>query len=277
MVKIYKPTTSTRRKMSVVEYKKVLTVKKPFKKLTTGKKSNAGRANGKVSVRHKGGGHKRKLRIVDFKQNRFDIPAKVETIEYDPNRSAFLALIKYQDGKHSYILSPDNLKVGDEIITSQKKVSFKIGNRMSLKNIQVGTMIHNIEMIPGKGGQLAKSAGSYVTLGAKEKGFAQITLPSSEIRIIPEECLATIGQVSNLEHSAQRIGKAGRKRWLGIRPTVRGTAMAPNAHPHGGGEGRTTTGLKYPKTPWGKCAYGKKTRKKNKRSNKYIIKGRKRR
>ncbi len=274
-MKIYKPITSSRRKASVVEYKKVLTTKKPFKKLTIGKKSKTGRSKGKISVRHKGGGHKRKLRIVDFKQNRFDIPAKVETIEYDPNRTAFLALIKYQDGKHSYILSPENLKVGDEIITSEK-ASFKTGNRIPLKEIPVGTTVHNIEMIPGKGGQLAKSAGVFATLSAKEDGFAKITLPSGEIRLIPEECLATIGQVSNLEHSMQKMGKAGRKRWLGIRPTVRGTAMAPNAHPHGGGEGRTGVGLKYPKTPWGKCAYGKKTRKKNKKSNKYIIKGRKR-
>jgi len=274
-MKIYKPITSSRRKASVVEYKKVLTTKKPFKKLTIGKKLKTGRSKGKISVRHKGGGHKRKLRIVDFKQNRFDIPAKVETIEYDPNRTAFLALIKYQDGKHSYILSPENLKVGDEIITSEK-ASFKTGNRIPLKEIPVGTTVHNIEMIPGKGGQLAKSAGVFATLSAKEDGFAKITLPSGEIRLIPEECLATIGQVSNLEHSMQKMGKAGRKRWLGIRPTVRGTAMAPNAHPHGGGEGRTGVGLKYPKTPWGKCAYGKKTRKKNKKSNKYIIKGRKR-
>jgi large subunit ribosomal protein L2 len=274
MVKIYKSKTPGRRKSSVVEYKKVLTAKKPFKKLTVGKKSKAGRSKGKVSVRHKGGGHKKRLRIVDFKQSRFDIPAKVETIEYDPNRSAFLALICYQDGKHSYVLAPDGLKVGDEIITSGK-APLKAGNRLPLKKIPVGTMVYNIEMIPGKGGQIAKSAGNYAMLGAKEGGLAQLTLPSGEIRLIPEECLATIGQVSNIERSSQRIGKAGRKRWLGIRPTVRGTAMAPDAHPHGGGEGRTKTGLKYPKTPWGKCAYGKRTRKKDKKSNKYIIKHRK--
>lgn len=250
----------------------------PYKKLLKPKPSRAGRSRqqGKITVRHRGGGHKKKYRIIDFKRDKFDIPAKVERIEYDPNRSANIALVCYKDGERRYILAPDKFKTKHQIITS-KKTEIKIGNRMQLKNIPVGTLVYNIEMEPGKGGQVARSAGSWVQMQGCENRLAQLKMPSSEIRLVSEQCFASIGQVSNPQHNSRRIGKAGRKRWMGWRPTVRGSAMNPVDHPHGGGEGRAPIGLKHPKTPWGKPALGKKTRKKKKKSNRRIVKRRKKR
>lgn len=273
-IKTYKPITPSRRQLTSIDYKKVLTKKEPEKGLVFGLKKKGGRSYGKISVRHKGGGGKRLYRIVDFKQDKFDIPAKVAALEYDPNRSAFLALLKYQDGEKRYILAPHNLKVGDEILSSKKKIEIKVGNRMPLSFIPSGVPIHNLELFPEKGGQIVKGGGTSAKILAKEDNFAQVKLPSGEIRKFPLDCLASIGQVSNPEAKAIKIGKAGRKRWLGIRPTVRGKAMHPAAHPHGGGEGRSPVGLKHPKTPWGKPAKGVKTRKK-KPSDKLIVKRRK--
>jgi large subunit ribosomal protein L2 len=239
-----------------------------------GKKETAGRSKGRVSVRHQGAGAKKLYRIVDFKQDKFDIPAKVQAIEYDPNRSAFLALIFYQDGEKRYILAPSNIKVGDEILSSRSKIEIKEGNRMPLAFIPIGTPVHNIELFPGKGGQIVKSAGTSATVSAFENHYVHLKLPSGEIRKVSKDCLASIGIVSNPDHDKIKIGKAGRTRWKGIRPTVRGKAMPPSAHPHGGGEGRSPVGLKYPKTPWGKPAKGVKTRKRQ-ISDKFIVKRRK--
>jgi len=275
-IKKYKPTSPGRRGMTGIDYRK-LTKKKPEKALLSPKTRKAGRGSeGKITTRHKGGGAKKRYRIIDFKRDKFDIPAKIAAVEYDPNRSAFIALAIYADGEKRYILAFHNIKVGDKIIASRKEnTEIKVGNRLCLKHILPGTSVYNIEMIPGKGGQIVRSAGSSAVVSVVEGGFAQVNLPSGEVRKIPEEAMATIGQVSNVEHSMVVIGKAGRSRWMGKRPTVRGSAMNPVDHPHGGGEGRQPIGLKYPKTPWGKPALGKKTRKKNKPSNKYIIKGRK--
>jgi len=274
-MKKYRPITPGTRRKAGIEYKKILTAGKPEKSLIGYLKKRAGRNyQGRITVRHQGGGHKRLYRIVDFKREKLDIPAKVKTIEYDPNRSAFIALVAYNDGGKRYILAPQELKVGDEIITSEK-APFKPGNRLPLKNIPVGMFVHDIELIPGQGGKIVHSAGSGAQVTAQEGDFTHLTLPSSEIRMVRGSCMATIGSLSNPEYVFTNLGKAGRMRWLGVRPRVRGTAMNPVDHPHGGGEGRTPIGLEGPKTPWGKQAFGVKTRKKKKYSDKFIIQRRK--
>ncbi len=275
-IKVYKPTTPARRKTSVLVNKE-LSKKRPAKSLITIRKKQAGRNNqGRISVRHQGGGAKRYIRIIDFKRDKFDIPAKVESLEYDPNRNANIALLLYPDGERRYILAPDQLKVGDKIVSSKdKKIAIKIGNRLALKRIPTGTIISNVEMVPGKGGQLARSAGNGLSLMAIYDKKAQLKMPSGEIRLVSEDCLATIGVPSNPEFRNIRIGKAGRKRHMGIRPTVRGKVMNPVDHPHGGGEGSNPIGMKHPKTYKGKPAYGVKTRKKNSPTNKFILKRRK--
>ncbi len=274
-IKIYKRNAAGRRNMSVVKPDN-LTDKKPEKSLVAKLDKNTGRSWGKISVRHKGGNQKRKYRIISFGREKIGIPGKISAIEKDPNRSALIALVNYRDGEKKYVLAVQGMKVGQEILSGEK-VAIKEGNRMKVKNIPVGTIISNIEIFPGRGGQMVRSAGSGATLMAVDEKNAQIKLSSSEVRLISSECYVTIGQVSNFEHSAERIGKAGRNRWKGIRPTVRGSAMNPVDHPHGGGEGRQGIGLKHPKTPWGKPALGKKTRKKFKYSNKFIVKRRSKR
>jgi len=251
-----------------------ITKKSPEKSLVVSLKKNSGRNNqGKITVRHRGGGHKIKYRMIDFKRNKDGIPAKVSAIEYDPNRTANIALIVYADGEKSYILAPNKLVVGDTLM-SGAKAEIRIGNALPLANIPVGSQIHNIEMKPGKGGQLVRSAGNVAQLMAKEGKFATLRLPSGEMRMVPIECKATLGQVGNIDHELITIGKAGRKRHMGIRPTVRGSVMNPNDHPHGGGEGKAPIGRPSPMTPWGKPALGFKTRKKKKQSNKYIVRKR---
>lgn len=275
-MKVYKPTTPSRRGMTRADDKQLTRKVKPFKKLLKTKKSKAGRSKqGRITVRHKGGGHKRKYRVIDFKRlDKLSIPAKVQSIEYDPNRSAYIALISYSDGEKRYILAPQGLKKDDEIITNEK-TPLKSGNRMFLKNIPIGTSVYNIELSPGQGGKIVKSAGDSAQVMAIEGGYAQLTLPSGEIRMVSEKAMASIGALSKPEHTFVKLGKAGRKRWLGIRPTVRGSAMVPADHPHGGGEGKAPVGLrKGPKTPWGKQAFGVRTRKKRKYSDKFIIRRR---
>ena len=273
-VKTYKPTTNGRRNMSVLDFKEEITTNKPEKSLLVSKSKKAGRNNqGKITVRHHGGGAKQKYRIIDFKRNKDNVIGKVATIEYDPNRSANIALINYLDGEKRYIIAPKGLKVGMQVESGLKK-DIKVGNAMPLSDIPVGTMIHNIELKPGKGGQLVRSAGSSAQLLGKEEKYVVIRLTSGEVRKILSSCRATIGEVGNESHELVKIGKAGRKRHMGIRPTVRGSVMNPNDHPHGGGEGRTPVGRKSPLTPWGKPALGLKTRKKNKHSNKYIVRRR---
>lgn len=273
MIKKLKPTTSGIRQLTYVDFS-TLTKKKPEKSLITRLRRNSGRDNrGRVSVRHQGAGAARHYRMIDFKLNQNIGDAKVLAIEYDPNRSAFIALISKNDGRKAYIIAPARLKVGDSISISQKS-DINPGNRMMLRNIPLGTEIYNVELTPGRGGQIARSAGNKASVVAKDSGFAHIRLPSGEIRKIREECFASIGTVSNPEHNLVTIGKAGRMRHMGIRPTVRGKAMHPAAHPHGGGEGVNSIGLKYPKTPWGKHALGVKTRR-NKRTDKYILQRRK--
>ena len=274
-VKVYKKNNAGRRKMSIVKPEN-LTDKKPEKSLLKKLNKKAGRSHGKISVRHRGGGAKKKYRVIDFKMNKVGVESKVEAIEKDPNRSALIALLLDADGERRYILATQNMKVGDKIIVDEK-TPMDEGNRMMLKNIPVGTTVCNIEMVPGKGAQIVRSAGSSALLQAIDNGMAQLKMPSSEIRLVREDCFATIGQVSNFEHNIYRIGKAGRKRHMGWRPAVRGSAMNPVDHPHGGGEGTQPIGLKYPKTPWGKPALGVKTRKKKKASNKFIIRRRKKR
>lgn len=271
-IKIYKPTTSARRKMSVV--KDELTKKKPERSLIKILKRRAGRSKGRIVVRHRGGGEKRYYRIIDFKRDKFDIPAKVEAIEYDPNRSCRIALLKYEDGEKRYIIAPQKLKIGDEIISSKKKIKIKNGNCLPLEYIPAGLYIHNIELTPGKGGQIVRSAGNWAQIQAIEGKYAQLRMPSKEVRLVLKNCLATIGQVSLPEHRTIRIGKAGRKRHMGIKPTVRGKAMNPKDHPHGGGEGRHPIGMIHPKTKWGKPAMGVKTRKKKRYSDRLIIRRR---
>lgn len=273
-VKVYKPTTNGRRNMSVLDFKQEITTDKPCSSLTVSLKKNAGRNNqGKITVRHRGGGAKRKYRIIDFKRNKDDIVGKVATIEYDPNRSANIALINYMDGEKRYIIAPKGIKVGDKIVSGNNK-DIKVGNAMPLSEIPMGTLIHNIELKPGKGGQLVRSAGSSAQLLGKEGKYVLVRLTSGEVRKILGTCRATIGEVGNDSHELVKIGKAGRKRHMGIRPTVRGSVMNPNDHPHGGGEGRAPVGRKSPLTPWGKPALGLKTRKKNKQSNKFIVRRR---
>jgi len=274
-IKIYRKNNAGRRNMSIVK-SDILTKKKPEKSLLAPKKSKAGRSNGKISVRHQGGGNKQRFRIIDFKQDILGMPGKVMAIEKDPNRSGFIALICYASGEKRYILATEGLKTGDQIVC-EANAPVKSGNRMMIKNIPVGTIISNVEMFRGKGGQFARSAGSGVILMAVDEKNAQLKLASGEIRLVNNECYATVGKISNFEHNAVTIGKAGRKRHMGVRPGVRGSAMNPVDHPHGGGEGRQGIGLKHPKTPWGKPALGKKTRKKKKYSNKFIIKRRQKR
>ena len=272
-IKKYNPTTPGLRGMTVSTFEEI-TAKAPEKSLTETLKKNAGRnVRGKITVRHRGGGARRKYRIIDFKRRKDDIPGTVATIEYDPNRTANIALIVYADGEKRYIIAPEKLKVGD-VIFSGPEADIKVGNALPIANIPVGTMIHNIELKPGKGGQLARSAGNAAQLMAKEDKYAQVRLPSGEVRKVLIECRATIGEVGNADHGNIQIGKAGRKRHMGWRPTVRGSVMNPNDHPHGGGEGRAPIGRKGPVTPWGKPALGYKTRKKNKASNQYIVKRR---
>jgi large subunit ribosomal protein L2 len=273
-IKKYKPTSAGRRGMSVLDYAEI-TTDKPEKSLLAPLHKKGGRNNqGKLTVRHQGGGHKRQYRVIDFKRNKDGIPGRVATIEYDPNRSANIALINYVDGEKRYILAPKGLKV-DMVIESGAESDIKVGNALPLKNIPVGTVIHNIELKPGKGGQLVRSAGTEAQLLGKEGDYVLVRLNSGETRYILATCRATIGQVGNLEHELVNIGKAGRSRWLGKRPTVRGSVMNPNDHPHGGGEGRSPIGRKSPMSPWGKPTLGYKTRKKNKASDKYIVRRRK--
>lgn len=271
-VKTFKPYAPGRRFMTVASFEEI-TAKKPERSLVTSLQKHAGRnQQGKMTVRHQGGGHKRLYRIIDFKRMKDGIPAKVATIEYDPNRSARIALLFYADGEKRYIIAPNGLKVGD-VIVSGADADIKVGNALPLKNIPVGTIVHNIEMKIGKGAQLARSAGSSAQLMAKEGDRALLRLPSSELRKVHINCRATIGQVGNIEHENISIGKAGRSRWLGIRPANRGVTMNPCDHPHGGGEGHSPVGRKHPVTPWGKCAYGTRTRK-PKASDKLIVKRR---
>ena len=272
-IKKYKPITPGQRGMTVSAFDEI-TKTTPEKSLTVTLKKHSGRnVRGKITVRHRGGGYRPKYRIIDFKRLKDGIPGKVSAIEYDPNRSANIALIFYADGEKRYIIAPNKLKVGDTIV-SGPDADIKIGNTLPLKNIPVGTVIHNVELKPGKGAQLVRSAGNGAQLMAKEGDYAQVRLPSGEVRKIRIECRATIGEVGNLDHENIKIGKAGKKRHMGIRPTVRGSVMNPNDHPHGGGEGRAPIGRKGPVTPWGKPALGLKTRKKNKASDKYIVKRR---
>lgn len=272
-IKLFKPTTPSRRNMSVVDYS-VLSKVEPEKSLLAPLKKNAGRNSyGRITVRHKGGGNRRKYRIIDFKRKKFGMSATVLTLEYDPNRSAHIALVQYEDGEKSYIVAPLGLKVGDVVI-SGPDADIKPGNALPLANIPVGTFIHNVELHPGKGAQLARSAGNMAQLMAKEGKLALLRLPSGELRNVPIECMATIGQVSNTDHENMKIGKAGRKRNMGIRPTVRGSVMNPCDHPHGGGEGKSPIGRPGPVTPWGKPTLGYKTRSKHNKSDKFIVKRR---
>ena len=272
-IKTYNPYTPSRRNMTGLDFD-VITKSTPEKSLTTSLKKNAGRNNqGKITVRHHGGGSRRKYRIIDFKRTKDDIPATVVSIEYDPNRTANIALISYADGEKAYILAPVGLKVGDKVMNGAN-AEIKVGNCLPLEAIPVGTEVHNVELYPGKGGQLVRSAGNSAQLMAKEGKYATLRLPSGEMRMVPIIARATVGQVGNIEHGLVNIGKAGRKRHMGIRPTVRGSVMNPNDHPHGGGEGKTSIGRPGPCTPWGKPALGLKTRKKNKHSNKMIVRTR---
>ncbi len=271
-LKTHKPTTPSRRGLVLVDRSR-LWKGQPEKTLIEGKSQKGGRNNGgRITMRHKGGGHKRTYRRVDFKRAKFDMPATVERIEYDPNRTAYIALITYDDGEKTYILAPQRLEPGDKVVAADK-ADIKPGNAMPMRSIPVGTIIHNVEMKPGKGGQIARSAGTYVQLVGRDAGYAQLKLASGEMRRVRAECMATIGAVSNSDQQNIKLGKAGRNRWLGRRPTVRGVAMNPIDHPHGGGEGRTSGG-RHPVTPWGKPTKGKRTRN-NKATDKYIIRRRK--
>ena len=272
-IKVYKPTTNARRDMSVTDYSELSKVA-PERSLLVSLKKNSGRNSyGRITVRHRGGGQRRKYRIIDFKRDKFDIPATVVSVEYDPNRSAFIALLQYEDGEKRYILQPAGLKVGDTVVAGENAV-IKAGNALPLTSIPVGTVVHNIELYPGRGGQLARAAGNSAQLMAKEGVYALLRLPSGELRNVPASCMATIGQVGNLDHENVKVGKAGRKRHMGWRPTVRGSVMNPCDHPHGGGEGKSPIGRPGPVTPWGKPALGYKTRNTKKKSDKLIVKRR---
>ena len=272
-IKNYKPTTPSRRNMSVTDYSE-LSKKGPERSLLCSLNKKAGRNSyGRITVRHRGGGNRRKYRIIDFKRQKFDVPGKVVSLEYDPNRSSHIALVEYADGEKRYIIAPYGLTVGQEIMASVS-ADIKTGNALPLLNIPVGTFIHNVELYPGKGAQLARAAGNIAQLMAKEGKLALLRLPSGELRNVPVECMATIGQVGNIDHENVKIGKAGRKRNMGWRPTVRGSVMNPCDHPHGGGEGKSPVGRPGPTTPWGKPALGYKTRSKKKSSNKFIVKRR---
>ena len=271
--KKYKPTSPARRYMTVSTFEEI-TTNVPEKSLLAPLSKHAGRNSyGRITVRHQGGGNRQKYRIIDFKRDKDGVPSKVATIEYDPNRSANIALLQYADGEKRYILAPNNLKVGDAVISGQG-ADIKPGNCIPMEFIPVGTIIHNLELKPGKGGQLVRAAGNMAQLMGKDAGYALVRLPSGEMRRIMLRCKATIGQVGNLDHENVKIGKAGRNRWKGIRPSVRGVVMNPNDHPHGGGEGKSPVGMPSPVTPWGKPTLGYKTRKKNKQSNKFIVKRR---
>ena len=273
-VKSFKPTSPGRRQMTVSTFEEI-TASKPEKSLLAPMKKKAGRnAHGCITVRHHGGGHKRQYRVIDFKRNKDNIPARVATIEYDPNRSARIALLNYADGEKRYIIAPNGLKVGDTIVSGPES-DIKVGNCLPIANIPVGTVIHNVELKPQKGAQLCRAAGTSAQLMAKEEKYAHLRLPSGEMRLVLTACRATVGQVGNLEHEIINVGKAGRTRWMGVRPTVRGSVMNPNDHPHGGGEGRAPVGRKCPVSPWGKSAHGGNTRKKNNVNDKYIVKLRK--
>ncbi len=272
-IKSFKPTTPSRRQMTVTDYSSLSKVA-PERSLLESLKTGSGRNSyGRITVRHRGGANRRKYRIIDFKRDKQNVPATVLTLEYDPNRSAHIALVQYEDGEKRYIIAPNGLKVGDTVV-SGKDADIKPGNALPLANIPVGTFIHNVELYPGKGAQLARAAGIMAQLMAKEGAYALIRLPSGELRNVPIECMATIGQVGNIDHENVTIGKAGRKRHMGIRPTVRGSVMNPCDHPHGGGEGRAPIGRSGPVTPWGKPALGYKTRGKHNRSDKFIVKRR---
>ena len=272
-IKVYKPTTNGRRNMSVSDYSGLSKVG-PERSLLEPLSKHAGRNSyGRITVRHHGGGNRRKYRVIDFKRDKFDIKAEVKTLEYDPNRSAYIALIQYEDGVKNYILAPEGLKVGDTVVAGPS-ADIKTGNALPLVNIPVGTFVHNVELYPGRGGQLARAAGNAAQLMAKEGEYALLRLPSGELRNVPAVCMATVGTVGNGDYENVNIGKAGRTRHLGIRPTVRGSVMNPNDHPHGGGEGKSPVGRPGPVTPWGKPALGYKTRAKHKRSDKLIVKRR---
>ncbi|MBR3767966.1 MAG: 50S ribosomal protein L2 [Clostridia bacterium] len=269
-IKVYKPTTNGRRNMSTTDYTQLSKVAPERSLLEPLKKTSGRNSYGRITVRHHGGGNRQKYRIIDFKRNKFDLPATVQTLEYDPNRSAFIALVQYEDGTKSYIIAPSGLKVGDTVVAGPS-ADIKIGNALPLVNIPTGTFVHNVELYPGRGGQLARSAGNAAQLMAKEGKYALLRLPSGELRNVPVDCMATIGTVSNEDHINVKIGKAGRTRHMGIRPTVRGSVMNPCDHPHGGGEGKSPIGRPGPVTPWGKPALGYKTRAKHKRSDKLIV------
>ena len=272
-IKVYKPTSNARRNMSTTDYSELSKVA-PERSLLVSLKKNSGRNSyGRITVRHRGGGQRRKYRIIDFKRDKFDIPATVASVEYDPNRSAFIALLQYEDGEKRYILQPAGLKVGDTVVAGAN-ADIKAGNALPLTSIPVGTVVHNIELYPGRGGQLARAAGNSAQLMAKEGVYALLRLPSGELRNVPATCMATVGQVGNVDHENVKVGKAGRKRHMGWRPTVRGSVMNPCDHPHGGGEGKSPIGRPGPVTPWGKPALGYKTRNTKKKSDKLIVKRR---
>lgn len=271
-VKVYKPTSAGRRGMTGHTFEEI-TTSQPEWSLTEPIRKKGGRNNqGKITVRHRGGGHKRRYRIIDFKRNKFDSPAEVLSIEYDPNRSARIALVQYEDGERRYIIAPLGLKVGDRVANGDL-AELRVGDALPIRDIPVGTLVHNIEFAPGQGGQIARSAGVSAQLLAKEGAYAQVRMPSGEVRLVHDRCMATIGQVGNTDHGNIKLGKAGRRRWLGWRPTVRGSAMDPGSHPHGGGEGRSPIGMAGPKTPWGKPALGKRTRV-NRRTDRFIVRRR---
>lgn len=271
-IKVYKPTSPGRRDMSGYTFEEI-TRSEPERSLLAPMRKRAGRNHrGKITVRHRGGGHKRRYRIIDFKRDKVSIPARVTSIEYDPNRSARIALLVYADGEKRYIIAPQGLMVDDRVM-SGPDAEIRLGNALPIMDIPLGTMIHNIELQPGRGGQLARAAGTSAQLMAKEGDYAHVRLPSGEVRLISVRCMATVGQVGNVEHAHISLGKAGRRRWLGWRPAVRGSAMDPSSHPHGGGEGRTPIGMPGPKTPWGKPTLGYRTRR-NKRTGKYIVRRR---
>ena len=272
-IKFYKPTSNARRNMSTTDYSELSKVA-PERSLLVSLKKNSGRNSyGRITVRHRGGGQRRKYRVIDFKRDKFDIPAQVASVEYDPNRSAFIALLQYEDGEKRYILQPAGLKVGDTVVAGTG-ADIKPGNALPLTNIPVGTVVHNVELYPGRGGQLARAAGNSAQLMAKEGVYALLRLPSGELRNVPANCMATVGQVGNVDHENVKVGKAGRKRHMGWRPTVRGSVMNPCDHPHGGGEGKSPIGRPGPVTPWGKPALGYKTRNTKKQSDKLIVKRR---
>ena len=272
-LKKFKPTSPGRRWMSGYTFEEI-TRTEPEKSLVRPLHKRAGRnVYGRITVRHRGGGHARKYRLIDFKRDKFDIPARVASIEYDPNRSARIALLVYADGEKRYILAPLGLKVGDSVVSSEREAEIRVGNALPLSRIPLGTLVHNVELYPGRGGQMVRAAGAAAQVMAREGDYATLRLPSGEIRLVRSACMATIGQVGNLDHANVKLGKAGRKRWLGWRPAVRGSAMSPRDHPHGGGEGRSPIGMPGPKSPWGWRTLGRKTRR-NKATDKYIVRRR---